>query len=129
MKWKKCYLRYFKLDLYFRYKAFRDPEGEYTMFFWHLLAVRLAFVIIFEVRNMFINNNNNKTRKISKINLSHKRKQMMRHVFFSCDFITEQPKKNKKKINKINSSPNYFKTTTSKWWDMYSVVFQSQSRT
>ncbi|XP_052821331.1 anoctamin-7-like isoform X2 [Mya arenaria] len=31
-----------------RYKAFRDDEGSYTMFFWHLLAVRLAFVIIFE---------------------------------------------------------------------------------
>ncbi|XP_052224837.1 anoctamin-7-like [Dreissena polymorpha] len=31
-----------------RYKGFRDNEGNYTMFFWHLLAVRLAFVIAFE---------------------------------------------------------------------------------
>ena len=32
----------------FRYKAFRDEEGEYTMFYWHLLGIRLGFVIIFE---------------------------------------------------------------------------------
>lgn len=33
-----------------RYKEFRDEKGEYTLFYWHLLAVRLAFVILFEVR-------------------------------------------------------------------------------
>ena len=32
----------------FRYKAFRDEHGTYTLFYWHLLAIRLAFVIIFE---------------------------------------------------------------------------------
>ena len=32
----------------FRYKAFRDENGTYTLFYWHLLAIRLAFVIIFE---------------------------------------------------------------------------------
>ncbi|XP_060569747.1 anoctamin-7-like [Ruditapes philippinarum] len=31
-----------------RYIAFRDQTGEYSMFFWHLLAIRLAFVIVFE---------------------------------------------------------------------------------
>ncbi|CAH8457624.1 unnamed protein product [Schistosoma rodhaini] len=31
-----------------RYKAFRDNNGEYSMFFWRLLALRLAFVIVFE---------------------------------------------------------------------------------
>nr|XP_011452544.2 anoctamin-7 isoform X3 [Crassostrea gigas] len=31
-----------------RYKEFRDEKGEYTLFYWHLLAVRLAFVILFE---------------------------------------------------------------------------------
>ncbi|KAA3681139.1 anoctamin-7 [Paragonimus westermani] len=31
-----------------RYTAFRDNQGEYTMFFWRLLALRLGFVIVFE---------------------------------------------------------------------------------
>uniref|UniRef100_A0A1I8JQX3 Anoctamin n=1 Tax=Macrostomum lignano TaxID=282301 RepID=A0A1I8JQX3_9PLAT len=31
-----------------RYKAFRGEDGHYTMFYWKLLAVRLAFVIVFE---------------------------------------------------------------------------------
>ncbi|CAH8571960.1 unnamed protein product [Dicrocoelium dendriticum] len=31
-----------------RYTAFRDRNGEYTMFFWRLLALRLLFVILFE---------------------------------------------------------------------------------
>lgn len=31
-----------------RYKAFRDKEGHYTLFYWHLLAIRLGFVIVFE---------------------------------------------------------------------------------
>lgn len=31
-----------------RYKEFRDETGDYTLFYWHLLAVRLAFVILFE---------------------------------------------------------------------------------
>ncbi|XP_076365201.1 anoctamin-7-like isoform X1 [Tachypleus tridentatus] len=31
-----------------RYQDFRDTEGNHTMFYWHLLAVRLGFVIIFE---------------------------------------------------------------------------------
>nr|CAH8830177.1 unnamed protein product [Trichobilharzia regenti] len=31
-----------------RYKAYRDSQGQYTMFFWRLLALRLAFVIVFE---------------------------------------------------------------------------------
>ena len=39
-----CYHIY----LYFRYKAFRDKDGEYTLFYWHLVAIRLGFVIIFE---------------------------------------------------------------------------------
>jgi anoctamin-7 len=32
-----------------RYRGFRDEEGNHTPFFWRLLAVRFAFVIIFEV--------------------------------------------------------------------------------
>ncbi|THD26545.1 Anoctamin [Fasciola hepatica] len=31
-----------------RYPAFRDNNGEYTMFYWRLLALRLVFVILFE---------------------------------------------------------------------------------
>ena len=32
-----------------RYKAFRDSEGNYTLFYFQLLAVQFAFVVIFEV--------------------------------------------------------------------------------
>ncbi|BFZ23683.1 hypothetical protein BsWGS_26722 [Bradybaena similaris] len=31
-----------------RYRDFRDPDGNHTMFYWKLLTVRLAFVIVFE---------------------------------------------------------------------------------
>uniref|UniRef100_A0A8D0B957 Anoctamin n=1 Tax=Salvator merianae TaxID=96440 RepID=A0A8D0B957_SALMN len=31
-----------------RYKAFRDAHGNYTLFYWKLLAVRLGFIIAFE---------------------------------------------------------------------------------
>uniref|UniRef100_A0A1I8HU17 Anoctamin n=1 Tax=Macrostomum lignano TaxID=282301 RepID=A0A1I8HU17_9PLAT len=31
-----------------RYRAFRDADGNYSMFHWRLLAVRLGFVILFE---------------------------------------------------------------------------------
>ncbi|XP_055863941.1 anoctamin-7-like isoform X3 [Biomphalaria glabrata] len=31
-----------------RYRDFREPDGNHTMFYWKLLAVRLAFVIVFE---------------------------------------------------------------------------------
>ncbi|XP_069805178.1 anoctamin-7 [Dendropsophus ebraccatus] len=31
-----------------RYKAFRDEDGKYTLFYWKLLAVRLGFIIAFE---------------------------------------------------------------------------------
>ena len=33
----------------FRYKAFRDNNGSYTLVYWELLAVRLGFIIAFEV--------------------------------------------------------------------------------
>ena len=33
---------------HFRYQAYRDEEGNYTMFYWQLLCVRLGFVIAFE---------------------------------------------------------------------------------
>lgn len=32
-----------------RYRDFRDENGDYNIFYWHLLAVRLGFVILFEV--------------------------------------------------------------------------------
>ncbi|XP_044277100.1 anoctamin-7-like [Varanus komodoensis] len=32
-----------------RYKAFRDAHGSYTLFYWKLLAIRLGFIIAFEV--------------------------------------------------------------------------------
>ncbi len=35
--------------LVFRYKAFRDENGKYTLVYWELLAVRLGFIIAFEV--------------------------------------------------------------------------------
>ncbi|XP_042334842.1 anoctamin-7-like isoform X2 [Sceloporus undulatus] len=31
-----------------RYKAFRDAQGSYTLFYWKLLAIRLGFIIAFE---------------------------------------------------------------------------------
>ncbi|XP_074831712.1 anoctamin-7-like isoform X4 [Carettochelys insculpta] len=31
-----------------RYKAFRDASGNYTLFYWKLLAIRLGFIIAFE---------------------------------------------------------------------------------
>ena len=36
--------------VFFRYPEFRDREGHFTAFYWHLLALRLGFVIMFEVR-------------------------------------------------------------------------------
>lgn len=32
-----------------RYRGLRDEQGNHVPFFWKLLAVQLAFVIIFEV--------------------------------------------------------------------------------
>ena len=32
-----------------RYLQFRDNKGSHTAFYWHLLALKLGFVIIFEV--------------------------------------------------------------------------------
>uniref|UniRef100_A0A1I8HU45 Anoctamin n=1 Tax=Macrostomum lignano TaxID=282301 RepID=A0A1I8HU45_9PLAT len=37
-----------------RYKAFRDADGSHSVFYWKLLAVRLAFVIAFEHVVFFI---------------------------------------------------------------------------
>lgn len=31
-----------------RYRDFRDPDGNHTMFYWKLMVARLAFIIIFE---------------------------------------------------------------------------------
>nr|XP_019567227.1 PREDICTED: anoctamin-7 [Rhinolophus sinicus] len=31
-----------------RYRAFREDDGRYSWTYWHLLAIRLAFVIVFE---------------------------------------------------------------------------------
>ena len=36
-----------------RYRAFRDSEGSFTPTHWKILAVKLAFVIVFEVRKQF----------------------------------------------------------------------------
>lgn len=35
--------------MYLRYKDFRDINGNYTLFYWELLAIRLGFIIAFEV--------------------------------------------------------------------------------
>ena len=32
-----------------RYKDYRNPDGEYTKYYYELLVVRLAFVVVFEV--------------------------------------------------------------------------------
>lgn len=37
----------------FRYKDFRDNNGNYTLFYWELLAIRLGFIIAFEVGDTF----------------------------------------------------------------------------
>uniref|UniRef100_A0A8C4EQ98 Anoctamin n=1 Tax=Dicentrarchus labrax TaxID=13489 RepID=A0A8C4EQ98_DICLA len=34
-----------------RYKAYRDNNGNYSLFYWELLAVRLGFIIAFETNN------------------------------------------------------------------------------
>ena len=39
---------------HFRYRDFRDHEGNLTAFYWHLLALKLGFVIVFEVRILFL---------------------------------------------------------------------------
>lgn len=36
--------------MFSRYPEFRDREGHFTSFYWHLLALRLGFVIMFEVK-------------------------------------------------------------------------------
>ncbi|XP_022608916.1 anoctamin-7-like [Seriola dumerili] len=37
-----------------RYKAYRDNNGNYTLFYWELLAVRLGFIIAFEHLVFFV---------------------------------------------------------------------------
>lgn len=32
-----------------RYRAFRDRDGNLTLTYWQLLAIRLGFIIVFEV--------------------------------------------------------------------------------
>lgn len=39
---------------FYRYRAFRDQDGNLTLTYWHLLAVRLGFVIVFEHVVFFI---------------------------------------------------------------------------
>lgn len=36
-----------------RYKDYRDNNGKFTLFYWELLAIRLGFIIAFEVRDTF----------------------------------------------------------------------------
>lgn len=36
-----------------RYKDFRDNNGKYTLFYWELLAIRLSFIVAFEVGGTF----------------------------------------------------------------------------
>lgn len=37
-----------------RYRGYRDVHGDHTPFFWRLLAIRLSFVIVFEVRPLLL---------------------------------------------------------------------------
>nr|XP_047139108.1 anoctamin-7-like [Hydra vulgaris] len=37
-----------RVFVYYRYRDFRDKEGRLTAFYWHLLASKLCFVIVFE---------------------------------------------------------------------------------
>ena len=48
--WSDCKI----YDNSFRYKDFRDREGNPNEFYWHLICIRLLFVIIFEVNIVFI---------------------------------------------------------------------------
>jgi hypothetical protein len=34
---------------FFSYQGYRDREGNLTLFYWKLLAMKLSFVLIFEV--------------------------------------------------------------------------------
>lgn len=47
------YHQYFPLLFFCRYKDFRDNNGKYTLFYWELLAIRLGFIIAFEVGGTF----------------------------------------------------------------------------
>lgn len=33
---------------------FRDEKGSHTSFYWHLLALKLGFVILFEVGHLYL---------------------------------------------------------------------------
>nr|XP_014346126.1 PREDICTED: anoctamin-7-like [Latimeria chalumnae] len=37
-----------------RYQSFRDQKGDFTLFYWYLLAMRLAFIILFEHTILFL---------------------------------------------------------------------------
>ena len=39
---------------FYRYKDFRDSEGQPTTFYWELLCIRLLFVIVFEVKILLL---------------------------------------------------------------------------
>lgn len=45
----ECVFWYCFVFFLLRYKAFRDDNGNYTLVYWELLAVRLGFIIAFEV--------------------------------------------------------------------------------
>uniref|UniRef100_H3ADU6 Anoctamin n=1 Tax=Latimeria chalumnae TaxID=7897 RepID=H3ADU6_LATCH len=36
-----------------RYKAYRDNDGSYSLTYWNLLAVRLSFIVVFEVGQFY----------------------------------------------------------------------------
>lgn len=64
-----CYtnrtLKYFLCLLVIRYRDYREPPDatepySYTLQFWHVLAARLAFIIVFEV-NVLSNTSSNLT--------------------------------------------------------------------
>lgn len=37
-----------------RFIDFRDPDGKLSKFYWHLLTLKLAFVILFEVSKLSV---------------------------------------------------------------------------
>lgn len=53
----------------FRYRDYREPPDSaepysYTLQFWHVLAARLAFIIVFEVRVLSLQSLTNDTRQL-----------------------------------------------------------------
>ena len=67
-----------------RYQAFRDDSGKYTMVHWQILALKLAFVICFEVSEKPAKS---KYRRFYENEYVTKRKDFIVIFYFSMSFL------------------------------------------